>query len=516
MTAMHQWWLSAQSQGGKHLVPLLALLEKGAGDGGTVQLEERPDEYDFWDRYFKVPGDDDKPFVNPLTLRRGEQDFPHSNAATIRKNTFALKWKAAQLSSGPANEAFWKLSSDYASIFRQKGLTKGGDVARVPAVDLASIMLRKEKFRDGATIDDLVDAFRKRFKQRDQDFDAIFEVIPEGREQIFRTAPVSEREYDEAIGGSVIVDDSAPSPLPGGVAVVPTALEDPDDAILVQVRELLALNSSGIIIRGVPGTGKTWYAHRLAASLVADPVADIFRVQFHPSYGYEDFVEGYRPDESAKSGFKVFDKVFLDACTRAREPGRGYVAFVIDEINRGDPARIFGDLLTYLEHGYRGEAFSLAYSGTKVYVPANLLVIGTMNPYDRSIAQLDSAFVRRFDYIDMPPSVEMVGYFLEQGGGFSSEQIERVERWFEALQRLLPQGIGHTYFKDVRRPEQLRLIWRYRMWPACEAALEFDLAKQAAVKASFDGMFASLVGQPDTTDPTNTTDIVSGADPDNA
>jgi 5-methylcytosine-specific restriction enzyme B len=503
MAAMHQWWLSAQSQGGKHLVPLLALLERGAGAGVSVQFEERPDEYDFWNRYFKVPGDEEKPFINPLTLRRGEQDFPHSNAATIRKNTFALKWKAAELSAGSGGEAMWSLSSNYASIFREKGLTKGGYVARVPAIDLASIMLRKETFPDSATSDDLIGLFRSRFKQRDPDFDAIFEVVPEPPEQIFTSALISEGDYDDAMAASVTVDAAAPSPLPGGVAVVPTALEDADDAILVQVRELLALNSSGIIIRGVPGTGKTWYAHRIAASLVGDPLIDIFRVQFHPSYGYEDFVEGYRPDEASKSGFKVFNKVFLDACTRARELERGYVAFIIDEINRGDPARIFGDLLTYIEHGYRGESFSLAYSGTKVYVPANLVVIGTMNPYDRSIAQLDSAFLRRFDYIDMPPSVEMVGFFLEKGKGFTPQQVEGVQRWFEGLQRLLPQGIGHTYFKDVKRPEQLRLIWRYRMWPACEAALEFDLTKQAAVKASFDGMFANLVAQPDVTVDTN-------------
>lgn len=497
MTSIHEWWLRAPNQGSKHLLPLLALLERDAGRGGAVRFEERPDEYAFWDRYFKVAGNAEMPFVNPLTLRRAEADFPHSNAATIRKNTFRLKWGAATLTEGGNGESLWTLSNDYARIFRDKGLTKGGAVERVPILDLACILFRRENFPSNATYETLVAQFRNTFHQSDADFNTIFEVTPEDNAQLFVAEGVSEEQYDAAILSSLVADAPAPPSLPGGEVVVPPPLENRDDAVLVRVRELLALKSSGIILRGVPGTSKTWYAQRIAASLVGDPSNDVFRVQFHPSYGYEDFVEGYKPDEDSKSGFTVEPKVFLKACKRAKELTEGYVAVIVDEINRGDPARVFGDLLTYLEHGYRGETFHLAYSGEEQYVPANLIVIGTMNPYDRSIAQLDAAFLRRFDHIDIPPSVEMVGTFLEATNNFSPAQVARVQRWFEALQQIVPSGIGHTYFKDVTLPEHLPLIWRYRIWPACEAAMEFDANRRAGAKASFDAMYADVIGQSD-------------------
>ena len=94
---------------------------------------------------------------------------------------------------------------------------------------------------------------------------------------------------------------------------------DLDDPILVQVQQLLGLGTSGIILTGVPGTGKSYYANRIAKHLVKEPLSDIFRVQLHPSYGYEDFVEGYRPDENSQSGFKIVDKTFVLACRRARD-----------------------------------------------------------------------------------------------------------------------------------------------------------------------------------------------------
>jgi 5-methylcytosine-specific restriction protein B len=494
MTSIHQWWLRAPNQGAKHLLPLLALLERGAGNGAAIRFEERPDEYAFWDRYFNVRGNAAKPYVNPLTLRRGEENYPHSNAATIRKNTFRLKWEAATLTEGPNREAMWTLAANYADIFRDKGLTKGGVTARIPVVDLAAFLLRRETFPDDATHATLVAKFRERFPQSDGDFAKLFQINPEGSAQLFVADSVTDDQYDDAMTAALIEDKEAPAPLPAGEIVVPPPLENTEDAVLLQIRELLALNSSGIILRGIPGTSKTWYAQRIAASLVGDPKRDVFRVQFHPSYGYEDFVEGYRPDDTARSGFKVEPKIFREVCDRARAVQHGYVVLIVDEINRGDPARIFGDLLTYLEHGYRGETFHLAYSGQQEYVPANVIVIGTMNPYDRSIAQLDSAFLRRFDHIEVAPSVEMVGTFLEQSGNFSAVQIQRVQQWFEALQRIVPNGVGHTYFKDATRPEHLELIWRYRIWPACEAALEFDATKKANARASFDAMYADVIG----------------------
>ena len=198
------------------------------------------------------------------------------------------------------------------------------------------------------------------------------------------------------------------------------SLVEDDDAIYVQVKELLDLGTSGIIFRGCPGTSKTWYAKQIAYKLAAK-TEHIYQCQFHPSYGYEDFVEGYKPDESAKAGFQVIDKIFLAACEEASKVGT-YVVFIIDEINRGDPARVFGELLTYIEHGYRGDRFRKAYTGDEATVPKNLVVFGTMNQYDRGIAQLDLALTRRFDHIDLKPDTEKVEAFLGENGNFSGDR----------------------------------------------------------------------------------------------
>src|SRR5580693_2800530 len=126
---LSDWRKSAQDQGSKHLLPLLALLEQGAGQAGTkVEFTETPYEYDFWKRYFQLDDDAERPFFNPLTLRRGEKYFPHSNAATIRKNTFGLKWHAGTLEQIDDKE-YWTLAESFADIFRDKALTKGGKIA---------------------------------------------------------------------------------------------------------------------------------------------------------------------------------------------------------------------------------------------------------------------------------------------------------------------------------------------------------------------------------------------------
>src|SRR6516165_7466526 len=137
-----EWRKSAQAQGSMHLIPLLALLEQGAGVGKKVEFTETPHEFDFWNRYFKLDNDPTKPYFNALTLRRAETGFPHSNATTIRKNTFALKWHAAILDVVDGIE-YWQLSNDFADIFRDKALTKSGEVARVPVVDVAIILFRQ-------------------------------------------------------------------------------------------------------------------------------------------------------------------------------------------------------------------------------------------------------------------------------------------------------------------------------------------------------------------------------------
>lgn len=492
------WRSQAKAQGATHLLPMLALIERGAASppGNPTLMNETPHEFDFWNRYFKLDdGNRIKPYFNPVTLRRAEAGFPHSNAATIRKNTFAGKWGAASRSDDADGEK-WTLVDNYADIFREKVLSKGQSVARAPTVDLAALMFRHETFDDTADARTLEQQFRQVFQQRDADYEKIFVFHPESTDKLFIDDAVPQ-DYVTAIKSALVEDVKTASALP--TAPKPPTEMDLDDQILVQVQQLLALGTSGIIFKGAPGTGKSYYAKRVAKHLVEDPQLDVFGVQFHPSYGYEDFVEGYRPEESAASGYKIVDKTFILACQRAaalKDEGR-LVVVIVDEINRGDPARVFGELLTYVERTYRNEPFILPFSGVKFSIPDNLILLGTMNPYDRSVAQVDAAFVRRFDHIEMHPSREVAEALLEESKGFSAAQIVEIGSWFEAAQKIVPFGIGHSFFADIRNLEHLKLVWRYRIRPVAEQAIELNDGAMSNLVASFDALIGRIEGTAD-------------------
>ena len=289
-----------------HLLPLLALLEKGAGAVGSVKFEES-DDFAFWNRYFRIRDNDPKPYFTPITLRRVEEGFPHSNAATIRKNTFDLKWKAGSRSTDAEGHTLWSLEADYAAIFRNKVLTKGGTTFKVPCLDLAAILFRNEDFPDGATAETILRRFRDRFQQKNESFVTIFSFQVETQGALFSDAPVDvPKAYDDVIDKSLVPENISPPPSTG--LQIQTPLEDASDPILVQVQQILGLGTSGIIFSGPPGTGKTWYVQKIAARLVVDPRKDIFRVQFHPSYGYEDFIEGYKARRRDEVGISCSSK----------------------------------------------------------------------------------------------------------------------------------------------------------------------------------------------------------------
>ncbi len=459
-------------------------------------MKETPHEFEFWDRYFRLnDGNSEKPYFNPVTLRRAEEGFPHSNSATIRKNTFAGKWAAATRENSEQGE-IWTLSEDFADIFREKVLRKGEDTHRVPVLDLAVIFFRNDEFEDTADARTLEQRFRQTFRMRDSDYGKLFVFHPEDPLNIFDSAHESQN-YEAAIKYTLVDDVTTASSIPA--AAPPPDLMDLDDPILVQVQQLLALGTSGIIFTGAPGTGKSYYAKRVAKHLVMDAEKDVFKVQFHPSYGYEDFIEGYRPDHSTTSGFNIVDKTFLLACKRATElqASNYLVVVIVDEINRGDPARVFGELLTYIERTYRGEQFTLPFSGRPCSIPDNLIFLGTMNPYDRSVAQVDAAFVRRFDHIEVAPSREVAEELLENSQGFTPTQVTEIGEWFEAVQRMVPFGIGHSFFADVKNVEHLKLVWRYRMKPTAEHAIELNDGAIGNLSASFDALIRRIEGGAD-------------------
>jgi len=361
-------------------------------------------------------------------------------------------------------------------------------MVKVPVLDLAALLFRNEDFPENSSSETLLQRFRDRFKQHEQDFAALFSYQPEVPDSLFTVEKLAiPKSYDDLIAAA-LVPETNPLPTIQGLS------ESSDDPILTQVQQILSLGTSGIVFRGPPGVGKTYYAQEIAKTLVADPANDIFRVQFHPSYGYEDFVEGYKPDDARKSGFNVVPKKFLEACERAAQVD-GYVIFIIDEINRGDPARIFGELLTFIEREYRGQTFLLPFTGKKISVPERLLLFATMNPFDRSVAQIDAAFIRRFDHIDLEPSAEVVEGMLTKGGGFTDAQIELIVKWFETAQGLLGFGLGHAFFKDATDINKLQLIWKYRILPTAQAMLDqIDPTRAPGFVASFNALIGRLEG----------------------
>lgn len=208
-----------------------------------------------------------------------------------------------------------------------------------------------------------------------------------------------------------------------------------------------------IILQGPPGVGKTFVAKRIAYSVMGEQDdSRIEMVQFHQSYSYEDFIMGYRPD---KDGFKLSYGVFYQFCKRALNDLNRPYYFIIDEINRGNISRIFGELLMLIEADKRGEQYAvpLTYAESKFYVPDNLYIIGTMNTADRSLAMLDYALRRRFCFINMEPAfnnLNFKGYLENKNSDISDVIIDKINRLNKDIENDISLGrdfcIGHSYF----------------------------------------------------------------------
>lgn len=216
-----------------------------------------------------------------------------------------------------------------------------------------------------------------------------------------------------------------------------------------------------IILQGAPGVGKTFLAKRLAYSIMGEKDDERIKfIQFHQNYSYEDFVMGYKPIEE---GFELKYGIFYNFCQKAtKNPDKDYF-FIIDEINRGNLSKIFGELLMLIEADYRDEKATLAYTGSDFSVPKNLHIIGMMNIADRSLAMIDYALRRRFSFFDIEPAFDSEGfsnYQKEFSNKTFNELIEKIKKLNEAItqDQSLGKGfcIGHSYFCNA---EECTLEW---------------------------------------------------------
>lgn len=173
------------------------------------------------------------------------------------------------------------------------------------------------------------------------------------------------------------------------------------------ILKALLLTKKNVILQGAPGVGKTFAAKRLAYSIMGEKDTNrVKMVQFHQSYSYEDFIMGFRPTET---GFELKKGVFYEFCRKAAEDDRPYF-FIIDEINRGNLSKIFGELFMLIESDKRGVELQLLYADEQFSIPSNVYIIGMMNTADRSLAMLDYALRRRFAFFEMTPAFNSSGF----------------------------------------------------------------------------------------------------------
>ncbi|MFH0748424.1 MAG: AAA family ATPase [Candidatus Bathyarchaeota archaeon] len=224
-----------------------------------------------------------------------------------------------------------------------------------------------------------------------------------------------------------------------------------------------------IIIQGPPGTGKTFVAERLARLIVSETTGFWDVVQFHSAFSYEDFIQGFHPVE--KNGMLIFELKsgrFLEFCYKASKIDvNSPCILLIDEINRANLARVFGELMYLLE--YRDKEISLAAGGEKFQIPKNVYLIGTMNTADRSIALVDYALRRRFSFIRLEPKYDILKKYLDDLGLSSGELINTLSEINQAIDdQNFEVGISFFMRDGLRLKELMPTIWKSEIEPYLE------------------------------------------------
>ena len=261
---------------------------------------------------------------------------------------------------------------------------------------------------------------------------------------------------------------------------MPYGLEDFLKEVYISAKEYdilvnLIKNKKNLIVEGAPGVGKTFMAKRLAYSIMGVKDTNrVMMVQFHQSYSYEDFVMGYRP---SKDGFELREGSFYNFCKNAEEDSENDYFFIIDEINRGNLSKIFGELFMLIENDKRGEKnkIQLLYSDELFFIPKNVYIIGLMNTADRSLAMIDYALRRRFAFFDLKPGFDSDG-FIDYQNKLDDSKFDNLIEVMKELNydikddESLGEGfrIGHSYLCNIKSDDikdKLNYIVEYELIP---------------------------------------------------
>ena len=348
-------------------------------------------------------------------------------------------------------------------------LQKGGITTRVPVFDLCAWLYRFTEFADSITLDDLTRRFNEDYRLTIQEYQTIFtERTLDGQKEAQQGYFVTQASSDAMI--LELVSDVREFDVAEAISIS-GLLEGRSPVRATDVKSTLMSGRRQVVLQGPPGTGKTYLSKLVAAALLEKPgapqtrdlyldparewsKADLDRVekwggwsliQFHPSYTYEDFVRGIATSLTGGTPtFSVKNRAFVRLCELASKTDKP-VVLVIDEINRGDLSKIFGELTYALE--YRGEPVSLQYASDEnvLTIPRNLYLIGTMNTADHSIAHIDYAIRRRFDFIDVIPDRSVIES-LQSDATLRSNALTLFDSVSDLVKDIPEAAVGHSFF----------------------------------------------------------------------
>lgn len=482
------WRSYVDSQGATHLWQFLSLKRKNVNDKDMTPLSEGDDK-EFFDVFTRVQ-DTKNPYYDALDESFRIDTHAHSNVATARKKTFSAVWRAARYEEREGQE-YWQLSSDYLDIIQTKVLSKAGETHPVPLFDLLAWLYHAREFPDDIDLRGLVNLFREEFHINDKEFSTIFSLepfdeIPEKEKEFFVDHPVTPDLLLELLEkkGDFDVADALEMKTAG----------DPQSVKLEDAVKLAREGRKQLILQGSPGTSKTYMARQIAASLLGadsetvensekissfladrqfsslmensgntsstneDLINAINKVggswdiiQFHPSYTYEDFVRGITAKLTENEGtptFTVENRIFgllADVSNKTDKP----IILIIDEINRGDLSKVLGELVYALE--YRGESVRAPYiadNSSLISVGHSFYLLATMNTADRSIALIDYAIRRRFDFVDLFPDRSVLQNHIYNANlkQYENRILELYDTVAELFTTQRDFSVGHTYF----------------------------------------------------------------------
>lgn len=260
-----------------------------------------------------------------------------------------------------------------------------------------------------------------------------------------------------------------------------------EEKFFIQIDNNL-VRKGNIILYGPPGTGKTFLSNRYLiwkSKKNNNMVVKDF-CTFHPSFNYEDFIEGYKPASSdGKSiNFELKPGIFKDLCNRASKDKKRNYYLIIDEINRGNVEKIFGEMITLIERDKRGMTLTLSQSKEIFVVPENVYIIGTMNTTDRSIKMLDAAFRRRFAFIECMPDYDLINKVIDNLSLSPEDILKKINAKLREIEDREKQ-IGHSYFmkngKQIDSIDELKEIYIYEIIPLISEYCFNDYSKMSEI-----------------------------------